>query len=498
MSKFRFVLAAVMATAMTLAFAGMASAAAMNPCGGCHGTTATQDPNPLAADACNNLGRGLHGTHVNYSSFTFKKTVASYGKCSYCHTATTAKAPTLIHINGYVNVTGNASAMAPGLDYNFVTDTCTNACHKKNASTAKWGNYTATVSGGIKLNCDACHDDSTENATTTLSGAHGGHVRNGATISGYSAMNAAANAGCNNCHPDNSGDLWLNGKADDGTKKVYPHASDGTNVVSDNATVSRTGMTVTRGAGSTDTCGAGSCHPRSTPAWNAAMNCDMCHYYNAAPTSAGNTGTGALSYSHNKHFDAGKLCTDCHGAAPVDASHGGAFPIVSDNAAVSRTGMVITRAAGTTDTCTFTSGVGCHGDGSSTPQWGSSGNGCTTCHAYPNSTTNWAAGNGHLVRYAAAVATNSHLRDNATYNKTTDNYSTVCNDTNKCGLCHKGTGVYSTWKANHINGTRNVISTGRGHNACGGDYTITVVTSGSNVTCSNVDCHSGKVTPNWW
>src|SRR5512141_2305194 len=99
MGKFRVILTAVMSLCLSLALAGVASAAAIN-CGDCHGTT------PVNSDNCAGTARGLHGTHVNYSSSTYKKTVASYGKCSYCHTATTATSPTATHNNGFINITG--------------------------------------------------------------------------------------------------------------------------------------------------------------------------------------------------------------------------------------------------------------------------------------------------------------------------------------------------------------------------------------------------------
>jgi len=289
MGKIRLMLMAAVTLALTLGLTGLASAATIT-CGDCHSVP------PVNADNCNNTGRGLHGTHVNYSSAAYPKTVANNGKCSYCHTATPTKAPTLTHNDGYVNITGNASAKAPGLD--IAGSTCANACHKNNATTAPWGNYTTA---SVKLTCVSCHDDLSD--TAGLSGAHAGHIAT-AVNTGGTAMGAANNAGCVNCHENNViNDLWSGGRADDGTKKAYPHASDGTNVVAANASVVRTGMVVTRGSGTTDTC-ASSCHPRSaSKQWGGSMDCDMCHYYEATLNSANNTGTGSLGGGQSDDID---------------------------------------------------------------------------------------------------------------------------------------------------------------------------------------------------
>ena len=61
--------------------------------------------------------------------------------------------------------------------------------------------------------------------------------------------------------------------------------------------------------------------------------------------------------------------------------------------------------------------------------------------------------------------------------------------TGKCGYCH-------STLAGHNNGAINVNPNGAG--LCGGNFTFTGTTTGKNVTCSNVSCHSGKKTPNWW
>jgi len=358
MGKLRL-LAMAAAVVLTLAFSGSAFAAAI-VCGDCHGNP------PVNSDNCGNTARGLHGTHVNYSSVTFPKTVASYGKCAYCHPSTVATAPTVTHVNGFINVTGAAGTKAPGLRYSATT--CTNACHKNRAQTAPWGIYTSSVA--IVLNCRSCHDDVIDK--TGLSGSHAKHLNT--TIStGGTAMGAALNAGCVNCHPNQVNDIWSGGKADNGTKKAYPHAQDGTNVVSDNAAV-LVNISSTRAAGSADTC-AKACHKNTkTATWGGALACDACHYYNAAPNKASNDAAIVkLSDAHSAHFAAGATCDSCHVTVTTVANHfqntstAGvkALPTVAGNAWVRK---ALGYSGGAAGTCS-TTGSGCHGVGNTTPAW---------------------------------------------------------------------------------------------------------------------------------
>jgi len=487
MSKFKLMLSMALAVGLTFAVAGMANAAAIT-CGGCHGTTGTQDPMPNNADNCTSNARALHGTHVNYSSTTFKKTVANYGKCAYCHKAVTTKAPTLTHNTGYINVTGYDSAgKATGLDYTAGTKTCTNACHKNPGSAnPKWGNYTATTVGGIKLDCGSCHDDSAVNKFAGAAGKHNSHLLSNTTTPQGVLMSAAANAGCVNCHPSQATELWPSGKADDGTKKVYPHASDGTNVVADNATL-QSQITAATKTGPTTTC-VNACHPRTSAiAWNGALDCNMCHYWAASPLDTNNTGTGALDAGHTPHIKTGNqfTCVTCHPDRAGNTSHASRLPqdvTRMYNAVVTKAGMTWNA----NQSCTG-SGTGCHGGGT-TPIWGTTGNGCGTCHNYPGYANDWIAGNGHAVKYASTVATNTHMLANASFAYATDTLGAI-NDVTKCGKCHAG--------AAHNNGVINTAPSGYA-DCGGGNFTITTVTAGSNVTCSNVSCHSSKVTPNWY
>jgi hypothetical protein len=431
---------------------------------------------------------------VNYSSATYKKTVANNGKCAYCHTAVsdTKGVSSATHNNNYINITGNVVGSINSSGLREVAKTCTNSCHKNAASTAPWGNYTTS---SIKLTCVACHGDSSNG--TGLTGNHAGHMGNSATMASGTAMNAAANAGCKNCHPDQVNDFWSAANRNDigrGVNRAYAHASDGTNIVADNATLTAA-ITAATKAGVNTTC-TNTCHPRSsTITWGAAMTCDMCHYYAASPTSAGNTGTGALTGAHGKHFDQGAVCTDCHGTAPSTAAHGSAYPIVAANATVTRASMTWNSGP---KTCTNSGGT-CHGSGT-TPGWYTTGGGCATCHYYPGAAAGlgdgWTAGNGHAsgVRHDAPVV-NTHMKSTG-FNYLTDTFAAVVADNTKCGLCHRNT------KHRNGSGFAHLSSAaGSTYSQCGTTpFTFSTggVGNGTNTTCGNVKCHSGKTTPNWW
>jgi hypothetical protein len=490
MSKLFLGVALVMG--LTLGLSGSAFAVAIT-CGGCHGSAPLG--NPVNGDNCTNNARGLHGTHVNYSSAVYKKTITANGKCSYCHAAVAdAKGiSSRTHNNNFINVTGNLvnTLDVRTMSYNAATKTCTNSCHKNRAETAKWGNYTATVVGNIKLSCRACHDDYQDK--TGLSGKHNTHLLVNTTTTG-GLLNGASNTACNTCHPDASGDIAAFKAAgnDNGVVDAYGHASDGTNVVADNAALSNGILTAVK-AGANTTCTT-NCHPRSnaTVNWNtpwaqaAGTGCDMCHYWSAAPLDTANTGTGALSAGHNPHLKSGMACITCH-PTHVTASydnHGGRLPAVGYNAKVVKAGMTYNLPA---KTCSGTGASGCHG-ALTTTAWGPSVAGCAACHKYPGAAIgqgDWAAGNGHFVRYGAPVV-NTHLGLASGY-ATTDVFLTVANDAAKCGKCHLSTG--------HNNGTID-RKTVNGGGMCGGDFTF--IGTAPNTQCGSAKCHSGKTTPIWY
>jgi predicted CxxxxCH...CXXCH cytochrome family protein len=323
---------------------------------------------------------------------------------------------------------------------------------------------------------------------TGLTGAHVKHL-NSAVVVGGVLMGAANNAGCVNCHPDNTADRYSQGRSDDGSTKAYPHASDGTNVVGDNATINA-GISATK-AGLNTTCAA-SCHPRSaTITWGGSGDCDMCHYYSATPSSATNTGTGALTGGHNSHFNQSLTCDNCH-TVPSDTAHASALPVVSANATV----LAVLGFNTGTLTCSST-GSSCHGVGNTTPAWGTTGQGCATCHYYPGvAGRDWdmtAKVNGHTMRSDVTTAGTAkyltHMKATG-FNTLSDTYAGVTADVNSCGRCHAA--------STHRSGAVEVSDTHTLGLCSGTSFTFTATTPGSDVSCSNVSCHNGRTTPNWW
>jgi hypothetical protein len=382
-----------------------------------------------------------------------------------------------------------------GLDITLMNGvaTCTGACHSGTSVTnpAAWGNYT---SASISLSCSSCHDDVVNQG---LSGAHASHF--GTVIStGGTAMGAAGNAGCVNCHPDNRNDLWSQGRADNATVKAYPHASDGTNVVADNAMINA-GIGATK-AGASTTC-TNACHTNtSTAMWgDASLACDACHYHNATPTAAGNDAAiVTLGGGHSTHFGQNATCDNCHTVPGAgDTSHATALPVVAANATVLAS---LNYSAGT---CSST-GSSCHGVGNTTPVWGTSGLGCAACHSYPGvAGRDWTTANsGHLARAntlqtaTTAVVRKSikHLNVATAYNAASDTYAGVTGDVRMCGKCHAG--------ATHRNGTVNVADSNSLGQCSTTSFTYNNISGvGSvnrKVNCSNVSCHFGKTTPNWF
>jgi predicted CxxxxCH...CXXCH cytochrome family protein len=258
------------------------------------------------------------------------------------------------------------------------------------------------------------------------------------------------------------------------------------------------------------------CHTHATGFGGGG--CTGCH---GMPPEDGNAGpggwadtTGDAHVSHVSHLEGAgfglsgnAVCTECHGAAIPRGDHSS----VDDGTGKDSAGMDTATWAswtgvggnygavafdyGTTigkvntadDTC---SDVSCH-SGAGTRVW-AGGSDCNSCHSYPVAGSDWSAGNGHASRYDGLV---SHMLDTG-YDETSDTYLAMTTDVTRCGKCH-----YNSLgdESNHKNGTKDVAANGSA--ACGPatEFTINVNTSGSDVTCSNVKCHTANTnTPNWW
>jgi len=228
-----------------------------------------------------------------------------------------------------------------------------------------------------------------------------------------------------------------------------------------------------------------------------------------------NDTTGDAHTSHMAHLDVaafGNLngtaaCAQCHGSTIPRADHSFAsdcsgkdtagidnatwtsWSSVGGNygAAAFTIGSTIGKVSTADDTC---ENVSCHSS-SGIRIWGASD--CDSCHSYPSAAfSDWTGTNGHTVQYDGLTA---HMPDTG-YDAKNDDYVTMTTDTTRCGKCHYNTfGSYSS----HQNGTKNVKAYGNAACAPGPDFTINVNASGSDVTCSNVKCHTANtVTPNWW
>ena len=418
-----------------------------------------------------------------------------------------------------------------GLDITQMTGsaTCTGACHKGTSATnpAAWGNITSV---GMNLSCASCHDDASNSGATLSSPANYGHKRHlGATAawlgsganktkivmgsySGY--LNSGDNSACQFCHPDNRSDLWSAGKADDGSKKAYPHASDGTNVVSKNASFNANVVLANwTGTYMAPACTT-SCHTQISSAqtgyakWDGSKinstfsNCEICHQHKAS-AAINISSNRPLTFAHAIHFanlstSAGRVsCSVCH--LGVHTNYAGLamitrLPVTPGNAGLLST-MNWSRAgvAAVDGTCQNS----CHT--SASPAWNTIStnslvgvNGCAACHSYPGAPgRDWTTtGNGHLVRFDAPVV-NTHMRATG-FNYQTDTFAAVTVDNNKCGQCHKG--------AKHMNGSGFAHLSSAMPAQCASPVTFStggVGTGTGAVTCDNVKCHSGKTTPNW-
>ena len=251
----------------------------------------------------------------------------------------------------------------------------------------------------------------------------------------------------------------------------------------------------------------------------AIGGCDTCHGFPPAPGNAGPSGYGWADATGNKHsvhmtyiqknlsLTGTAACACCHGNRPL-----GTHPENLDTAYIDPAnsywqgqwgtatfnGNTIGKTTTSDDSCT---NVACHFT-AGTRNWNDAAAQCDSCHEYPNSANDWdmvAKVNGHTVRAStlqnvtSAISRTSlkHLNVATYYNASSDTYDSVTGDVNKCGKCHADV------IANHQNGTINVVP--NGFAACGsGNFTFNNITTRRAVTCSNVECHVDKTTPNWY
>ena len=390
------------------------------------------------------------------------------------------------------------------------TGSCTLACHKgtSEANKAPWGNYTSAT---VVLTCNSCHGDATNiggsgtgyGLSSPSSKGHSLHLGlggsgsefaapgtggikifvNGTTVRLQNSVDVSsnqnvANAVCQTCHPDNRGQggpaslvRGANGRLLDwgvtganGYGKAYPHATDGTNVVSANAVTAGmlTGLwtnttSATPSVASANRPNSGNigctnnCHFNKSvkmlnnPAWNGAAptggtstGCEACHNHTAT-LAANQSATRPLSFAHSLHFEeisAYKIGVGAHGLPSCNDCH-----VVYTGLHTNALGVVniiqppaLNGAAGIgPSTFTNKSGTNWSGAGTITTRRhlheqmprnhvpalgqrqyagaletliaGGGGTGCATCHEYPGAALDWASTNGHSVRPAFNEAT---------------------------------------------------------------------------------------------
>ena len=348
------------------------------------------------------------------------------------------------HRNGTVALTGAASTytgdvvLADG-DAGDAGTCGVNACHNNgidsSTGTPDTSPYTWNAPVGGVGTCTECHGNT---SGTLASNAHDEHI-------------AYAGALCTDCHS--------------GSATAASHISGTVNLDAGKATYAGGDLDLVT-PNTYGTCTTDSCHNRpiagaeASALWSAAnLLCDDCHYKNLAgnPTGAANAAHfDPLSTTHNRHFNAGKLCANCHGADPGagDTVHISSKTSLTDGATATQDEANVTRAQilwtdggpGVTDgnTCFDNGGglaLGCHATGSADWDIAIPADGCTTCHTdTATATVNPTSG---LHAVTPTVSGNAH---NGSWDADGGDGSVTAN----CVTCHT-----TSPSTSHANGTLN-------------------------------------------
>jgi len=276
---------------------------------------------------------------------------------------------------------------------------------------------------GAGTSCDGCHGFPPATAA---------HAQHNITTADHSV--AADRTDCAKCHTG----------ADSYT---YAGTGDQPGLNHGNAAGRLTILAASVGYNSTNNNCTAACHTATVAnngVWRAVapgpLACDACHYYSATPTAAGNTAAGAkaLTGTHNQHFNAGKVCTDCH-AAVTDLTHNTVALTGTDLAKIQ--GLAVA----TQDEATVLGSVGTDVDP------GNSVCSNAACHN-PSGTTYSATWNGpaatcDLCHSSTNPATNNH---SAHLNSATTFGVTIA-----CTDCHANNGTNMA----HLNGTVDLTGT---------------------------------------
>jgi predicted CxxxxCH...CXXCH cytochrome family protein len=480
-------------------------------CVACHKhqqTTQGQDAflnvSPTNCAGCHNAPPtlGKHGKHdatgtsvTSYTDTASHSTAAAYGfSCGMCHGGVsanhmddaggTATDPYVVDVDftwdavvyGQGATTANETHATTGLVFKSTNGSCaTTYCHDPLGAA-----YTPPVdptwaTTAAAMTCTGCHDDANGQATTALPIAHGKHSTNAA---------GAYNYICQTCHANT-----VDGTGAISSKSV--HVNNNKNDVKFTSVGGINQAAGTFSGGTSGTCSATYCHSdgksqsafgsSTSPAWNGAGGCGICHGTGAATSTT-------LSAAHYKHVDTvasdgyGYTCDRCH-TSTVNASNailwsaGVTQHVDGDvDGDVKFNALPIAAPAATytpaTSQCNSTY---CHSNGQTTASpfgsnvsiaWTAAG-GCNKCHDVGGGTSTTLGGK-HAIHVNATGSSGY-------------NYD--------CAVCHTNTGgtlAGITNKANHVDAdfTHDVaFSTLFAQNAGTYDYTTTQ-------TCSNTYCHS--------
>ena len=459
-------------------------------CDSCHGTSGTASSNGINthhANACTNC-HDPHGSSNLYmvkttSPGNFSGTVAftaltgtdSFDEadsangddlCATCHTTT-------------LHNRADATGVAHHEGENCLT------CHLPHTNSPS----AFAVGGGDS--CDSCH------GYPPATGAHLLHAPDSAALdtagkvyrdatNGYADVTA-----CAYCHP-NADKYTYNPSADQ--VAGYNHS---------NSTNRPTIMTTIGYDQASATCSL-ACHSGTsgvTAKWSdTTIGCNACHYEAATPTSAANTAdANPLSGTHGKHFDAGAVCTDCHGTLPTDLTHitntsgatelakvQGMAKALQDEATIDTVALNATDPDPGNPTCANTA---CHNPsgGAYSATWNTSLPSCDLCHSSTD------PGTGSHTKHMTA-ATNFGINTIAC---TSCHVNNGTNYAHRDGVVSFAAGITYSAGANDVGGSVGTCSTSTCHNNGTAAATPVVTPTWGNVPpdACNI-CHLSTPTSN--
>jgi|GEM_PF-2550228 len=514
----------------------------------CHGTAdspAWGTAGPLACNACHSAKAddvswsGRHTTH--YNSYTapssYTQTVQDLStptkyrfNCAHCHDDNVAKhslkpasADSAARVFFGISSATPASSSKRGIyvagtpqgatdnGFKFTAGSCnTSYCHSNGRGGApKNTTLTWVTTPTAGSNCLYCHDGKRTSMTATgLSGKHDKHMN----YSTNTFMGRGNGFNCSDCHAPvitniNNTTIADKGKhvnavlnysgakalkrnyiPGSGSCSTYCHSNGNPNAV---VFVSMTGSKLwTTGSATIITCN--NCHGRS----NSTGYPD---YANGGASTA----TSNLHAGHMSGMTDTTACSDCHRKTaetavpnrfrPYSTTHLSGGPNVVFNKTKSYIGnnanVAISGAQGWTVTC---SNIVCHGQGA--PVWGTSttAHQCQKCHgSRTQAFTNFSAP--QVAPGYGGTGTDTSLTKSAPTDPRVGAHqrhltSNVVSAPVKCGECHVV--VTAIRSANHWNySTATLTFSGR---ATANGHTPTVSRTSGIMSCSNLNCHTGK------